>query len=416
MSSKNSKHSPWQRMIALVDMNAFFASVEQRDNPYWRGRPVAITNGDKGSCIITCSYEARAHGIKTGMRLRDGLKKCPTLLQVPTRPNAYADTSRAIMARLEDISPDIEIFSVDEAFLDLTHCQALYENDPYKVGRAIKQAVYQASGLLCSVGISGDRSTAKWAAKQQKPNGLTVIPPEQAAQHLASVPVTDLCGISKGIGKFLAQYGVYRCGDMRNIPISVMARRFGNPGRRLWLMAQGQDPAGLTQEVAEPKSMGHGKVIPPDTRDAEQIKLFLLHMAEKLSHRLRRNQLQAQHFAFGLRAKEGWIHSKTKALVNTNDGSLIYRLARFFFEQKWDGSGIYQVHILAMDPRPANGQHDLFVPDEPVKRQLHQVMDAVNHRYGEFTLCKAPLINRTSMPNVIAPAWKPSGHRDSISV
>ena len=408
--------APWQRMIALVDMNAFFASVEQRDNPYWRGRPIAITNGDKGSCIITCSYEARAYGLKTGMRFKEGLQKCPSLIRVPTRPNAYADTSRAIMARLEDISPDIEVFSVDEAFLDMTHCQALYENDPYKVATAIKQAVYQASGLLCSVGVSGDRSTAKWAAKQQKPNGMTIIAPEDAANRLANVPVTDLCGINKGVGKFLAQYGVYRCGDMAKIPISVMGRRFGNPGKRLWLMAQGLDPAGITQEVAEPKSMGHGKVIPPDTRDADQIKLFLLHMAEKVGARLRINNLQAQHFAFGLRTKHEWIHSRTKALVNTDDGGLIYRLARFFFEQKWDGSGVYQVHILAMDPKPADGQHDLFVPDEPKRRQMSEVVDAVNHRYGEFTLCKAPLIKRTAMPNVIAPAWKPTGHRDSLAV
>ena len=408
--------APWQRMIALVDMNAFFASVEQRDNPYWRGRPIAITNGDKGSCIITCSYEARAHGIKTGMRYREGLQKCPSLIRVPTRPNAYADTSRAIMARLEDISPDIEVFSVDEAFLDMTHCQALYENDPYKVGTAIKQAVYQASGLLCSVGVSGDRSTAKWAAKQQKPNGMTIIAPEDSADRLANVLVTDLCGINKGVGKFLAQYGVYRCGDMAKIPISVRGRRFGNPGKRLWLMAQGLDPAGITHEVAEPKSMGHGKVIPPDTRDADQIKLFLLHMAEKVGARLRINNLQAQHFAFGLRTKHEWIHSRTKALVNTDDGGLIYRLARFFFEQKWDGSGVYQVHILAMDPKPADGQHDLFVPDEPKRRQMSEVVDAVNHRYGEFTLCKAPLIKRTAMPNVIAPAWKPTGHRDSLAV
>lgn len=407
---------PWPRMIALVDMNAFFASVEQRDNPCWRGRPIAITNGNKGSCIITCSYEARAYGIKTGMRLKEGKQKCPGLIQVPTRPNCYADTSRAIMRQLEQVSPDIEVFSVDEAFLDLSHCQRLYQNDPWRVGRAIKAAVYEVSGLLCSVGVSGDRSTAKWAAKQQKPNGLVVIHPEQAAARLANVPVTDLCGINKGVGKFLAQYGVYRCGDMKNIPISVMGQRFGNPGKRLWLMAQGQDPAGLVQDVPDPKSMGHGKVIPPDTRDPAEIKLFLLHMAEKVGARLRRNGLQAQHFAFGLRTREEWIHSRTKALVNTNDGGLIYRLARFFFEQKWDGRGVYQVHILAMDPKPADGQHDLFVPDNEQRRQLHQLMDAVNHRYGEFAICKAPLVKRTAMPNVIAPAWKPDGHRDSISV
>ena len=139
-------------------------------------------------------------------------------------------------------------------------------------------------------------------------------------------------------------------------------------------------------------------------------------MAEKVGQRLRHNGLQAQHFAFGLRAKEEWIHTRTKALTDTDDGGLIYRLAKFFFEQKWDGQGIFQVHILAMDPKPADGQHDLFVPIDEHRRQVHKVMDAVNHRYGEFALCKAPLIKRTAMPNVIAPAWKPDGHRDSLAV
>jgi len=407
---------PWQRMIVLVDMNAFFASVEQRDNPCWRGRPIAVTNGKKGSCIITCSYEARAYGIKTGMRLREGLKKCPELIQAPTRPNCYADTSRAIMKSLEDICPDIEVFSVDEAFLDMSHSLALYDSDPRRIGRAIKEAIFRASGLLCSVGISADRSTAKWAAKQQKPNGLTIVAPGQAATQLANVPVTDLCGINKGVGNFLAQFGVYRCADMIKIPISVLARRYGNPGRKLWLMAQGLDPSGIDNEVPPPKSLGHGKVIPPDTKDAAQIRLFLLHMAEKVGARLRRNQLQASRFAFGLRTKEEWIHSKTKTLTDTDDGGLIYRLATFFFEQKWSGQGVFQVHIMAVDPKPANGQQDLFFIHNEQRQQMYQVMDQVNHRYGEFALCKAPLIKRTAMPNVIAPAWKPQGHRDSISV
>ena len=233
---------PWPRMIALVDMNAFFASVEQRDNPFWRGRPVAITNGKQGSCIITCSYEARAYGIRTGMRLKEGLEKCPELIQAPTRPNCYADTSRGIMAALEDVSPDLEVFSVDEAFLDLSYCQDLYDNDPERIGRLIKQKVFESSGLLCSVGISSDRSTAKWAAKQQKPNGLTVIPPDEVAERLADVPVTDLCGISKGVGKFLAQFGVYRWRDGKT-PSVLSADALVIPAKNSGSLAQGLDPS-----------------------------------------------------------------------------------------------------------------------------------------------------------------------------
>lgn len=232
----------WPRMIALLDMNAFFASIEQLDRPLWRGRAVGVTNGARGTCIITCSYEARSYGIKTGMRLQEAKKLCPGFIQAPARPARYAAVSTAIMTAVEAVSPDIEVFSVDEAFLDLTHCQSLYAEDVWAIGRRIKQCVFSASGLLCSVGISGDKTTAKWAAKQDKPNGLRVVPPWKSASTLAAVPVTELCGISNGIGRFLSDRGVSVCGQMKHLPISALAQRFGNPGRRIWLMAQGLDP------------------------------------------------------------------------------------------------------------------------------------------------------------------------------
>ena len=404
----------WAKMIALVDMNAFFASIEQQDYPWWRGRPVAVTNGRIGTGIITCSYEARAYGIRTGMRFPEALKQCPQLIQAPARPYRYAEISRAIMQSLEVITPDLEIFSVDEAFLDLSHCQRLYHYNPWHIGKLIKQVVFDCSGLLCSVGLSGERTTAKWAAKQMKPNGLTVIRPELAGQALADLAVTDLCGINKGIGRFLAQYGVYRCADMQKIPISVLGQRFGNPGRRIWLMAQGKDPATVDGHIADPKTLGHGKVIPPNTSEGKVILLYLMHMVEKVAARLRLNQLQAQLFSFAFKTANGWQKTQSRCIQCTDDGKQIYALCKFFFQQKWQGDGVFQVHVAALDPSPANRQQDLFVVDNQPRQDLHQTIDRINHRYGEFTLCNAPLINRSTMPNVIAPAWKPSGHRNTL--
>ena len=268
-------------MILLVDMNAFFASVEQRDHPEWKGRPICITNGSHGTTIITASYEARAYGIKTGMRLPEARQLCSDLIRVPSHPEQYAAVSTAIMKALEDVTPDIEVFSVDEAFLDATGVQKLW-GTPLEIAERTKQAVYEASGLLCSVGVSGDKTTAKYAAKLNKPNGLTIIPPWEAEQKLRYVPVTELCGINKGIGGFLEQYGVMYCGEMRNIPMSVLSKRFGNLGKRIWLMAQGQDPEPLSNHVAPPKSIGHGKVIPPNTTTESIILTYLHHMSEKV--------------------------------------------------------------------------------------------------------------------------------------
>jgi DNA polymerase-4 len=405
---------PWDRAIALVDMNAFFAAIEQQDCPEYRGRPVAITNGLHGTCIITCSYEARSYGIRTGTRLRQALALCPDLVRLPARPHRYAELSSRIMAALAaEITPDIEVYSVDEAYLDLTRCQRLH-GDPETIGRRIKQVVFAASGLLCSVGVSGDMTTAKFAAKQQKPDGLTVIPPWQAAARLREVPVTELCGIARGIGDFLERHGVRTCGDMSKLPISVLGRRFGNPGRRIWHMCQGSDPTRLTYEVAAPRSLGHGKVLPPATRDRELLLTWLLHMSTKVGARLRRHQLEASRFFIGLRADLGWLGGKPRLPRPGADGGAIFALCRQVLDQSWDGEGVHQVQVTALDPRPASQQLELFTPGDDRRRAVHAAVDRVNDRFGALALAPARLLGRSDMPDVIAPAWKPSGHRRTV--
>ncbi len=408
----DSSRNYWPRAIILVDMNAFFASVEQYDNPAWRSRPVAITNGRQGTCIITCSYEARAYGVKTGMRLKEARQKCPHLIQCPARPERYAAVSSRIMAALQDISPDIEIFSVDEAFLDVTRCQKLF-GSPEQIARRVKKAVFNASGLLCSVGVSGDKTTAKYAAKQQKPDGLTVVPPWQAEDYLKQVAVTDLCGIARGIGHFLNERRVYVCGDMKNLPIGELARRFGNPGRRIWYMCQGADPAPLETTVAAPKTIGHGKVIPPETKERHTLLVYLLHMSEKVAFRLRRHQLKAQQFSISLRTKTDWLGAQLQTALPTQDGQHIYRLCQQVLRYEWQGEGIYQVQVTATDPQPLNGQLALFESNTLPTRDFSAI-DTINMKYGEFCLAPARLLHRSSMPNVIAPAWKPFGHRQTI--
>ncbi len=406
---------PWPRAIVLVDMNAFFASVEQHDRPEWRGQPVAITNGLQGTCIITCSYEARAMGVKTGMRLKEAYTKCPTLIQCPAHPERYAAVSTAIMSALHNITPDVEIFSVDEAFLDVTHCQKIW-GAPEKIAHLVKQTVFEASGILCSVGMSGDKTTAKHAAKQNKPDGLTIVHPALAKKYLQHVPVTELCGINKGIGGYLADRGVFTCGDMAQLPISELGRRFGNIGRRIWKMCQGEDPDKVTTEINAPKSIGHGKVMPPNTTDKNILLMYLLHMSEKVATRLRRYDLQANHFYIGLKTADGWLTIKPRLANPTQDERLIYGLCKSFIKHNWQGAGIHQVQITALNPHSLSGQLMLFNNNNDINsgKTHHHVMDNINQRYGELSLAPARLLNRSSMPNVIAPAWKPFGLRQTI--
>lgn len=412
--NKQNEQSYWERAIILVDMNAFFATVEQRDCPEWRGRPLAITNGNTGTCIITCSYEARRFGVKTGMRLIEAKQLCPDLIQVPANPDRYVETSRAIMSALTNITPDVEVFSVDEAFLDVTKCQLLF-GAPEKIAQIVKEAVYDVSKLHCSIGLSGDKTTAKFAAKLQKPNGFTIVPPWEAKHRLASIPVTEICGIKTGIGNFLARHGVYFCGDMENLPISILAKRFGNIGRRIWYMCQGADPDKVCPQVPSPKTMGHGKVMPPNTKDSDVIETYLMHMCEKLGERLRLHHYYAKQFYAGLLNYDlGWIGGTAQTSAVTQDGKEIFELGLFIFEQHWHGEPVSQIQVTALDPVSGGLQLDLLKPVNEKRMRINQALDHINHRFGEFTIAPAPLMLRSDMPNVIAPAWKPYGHRQTI--
>ncbi len=405
--------SPWPRAIIHVDMNAFFCSIEQLDRPELRGRPIGVTNGQVGTCIITSSYEARAFGIKTGMRVREAKQLCPDFIQVPARPERYVVVSTTIMNSLIDVTPDVEVFSVDEAFLDVTRCQSLW-GAPEAIAERTRRVVHQASGLPCSVGLSGDKSTAKLASDMQKPNGLTIIPPWETAQRLRDVPVTELCGVGEGVGAYLAARGVRTCGDMARLPISELARRWGDIGRRIWLMAQGRDPHPVHTSVAPPKSIGHGKVMPPSTRDRDMIVMYLEHMAFKVGVRLRRHHLTARAFFIGLRTREGFIGGLYQTETPTDDGQILMALCHGMLDEHWHGQGVHQVQVTATDPKEKSSQPDMFSSYDPRRDTRNRVMDAVNEKYGEFTLAPARLVNRSTMPNVIAPAWKPFGHRQTI--
>ncbi len=404
---------PWPRAILHVDMNAFFASIEQRDFPELRGKPVGVSNGPQGTTLITASYEARACGVHTGMHIRDARKLCPDIIKRASRPGHYVKVSTAIMAALDAVSPELEVFSVDEAFLDVTGVQHIH-GTPEQMGRMAKRIVWETAGLLCSVGVSGDKTTAKYAAKQQKPDGLTVILPWEARERLKDVPLTQLCGINRGIGGYLAERGAVTCGDMQKLPVSELARRFGNLGRRIWLMAQGLDPSKVTTVVAAPKSVGASKVLPPATRDREILAAYLQHMAETVALRLRNHGLQALSFGVGVATEDGWIGAEYRAAVPIDDGQAINVFCTDLLSRYWRGQACHQVSLRALDPRQAGNQQDMFETAPDPHREVNAVMDRINDKYGRWTVMPARMLNKSATPGVISPSWKPSGPRQTI--
>ncbi len=401
----------WPRAFVHADMNCFFAAVEQLDVPELVGAPVAVTNGLTGTCVITSSYQARACGVTTGMHIKKARQLCPDIVQRPARPKRYAEISARIMHELTAISPDVEIFSVDEAYVDITRMQKMYGH-PIDIARKIKSRIYEVSGLKCSVGVSEGKLTAKWAAKQNKPDGFTVLKPEDTKQTLAPVNVTDICGIARGISEHLEHHGATTCGQVALMPMTVLSKRWSNIGKRLWLVCNGHDPAVIETTIPDPKTVGHGKVMPPNTQDRDVILMYLQHMSQKVGTRLRKHNLVASKFSVGLRTVWQWL-ADDYHINFTNDDKDIYALCQRLVQNKWNNHGVFQVQINALNPVPA-GQIDLFNPPKEKRIQLNNIKDRINQKYGEFSLAPATLLGRSDMPNVISPAWKPFGHRETL--
>ena len=404
----------WPRVIFHIDMNAFFASVEQRDNPDLFGKPIAVTNGKSGSCIITCSYEARAFGIKTGMSFLAAKHKCPNLIRCPSNPEKYTQESSKIMEILYNISPDIEIFSIDEAFMDLSNCKKIYPS-LFDVAYLIKDRIFNILNLPCSIGISINKSNAKFAAKMKKPDGIMVLPPDKSEDILSSYGVKEICGVSQGIESFLNYHGVYVCGDMKKIPISILGNRYGNIGRKIWLMAQGKDIDSMILSDKPPKSLGHGKVTKPNLKNIYDIKKILHYMCIKVAKRLRDNRYVSNTFIIALRVKDGWLSKKYKISKYTHHDKDIFRLCLMLIENlDIKKNGIYQVQVTAIYLRPINIQKDLFSEPENNTNSIDYVIDDVNSKFGNLTLRPARLSKKLQAPDVISPSWRPKGFKKSL--
>jgi DNA polymerase-4 len=403
-----------KKVFIHVDMNAFFASIEQRDYPTLIGKPVAVTNGKYGSCIITSSYEARAFGIKTGMKISEGRKICPYLVQRPSRPTVYAATSTRIMNILYNITPDIQIYSVDEAFLELTNCMKIYKEINHVVYK-IKDLIYQSENLKCSIGISFSKSLAKYASKVNKPDGITYINTNNYHEYLDNSPIDTLCGVSTGVKRFLNYHGIYKCSDMKKLPIGILSNRFGNIGKKIWLMANGRDFEGLISDLSHPKSLGHGKVLKPNTKSSYQIKKIFLRMSNKLSSRLRKSNYESNIFLIGIKIKAGWVQKKVKIAKATCNRSDIFNVCLSYLNLFDKNIGIYQVQVTALNPSKKNIQMDIFSGEKDKNAVLDQVLENVDDKFGPDTIKPARLISdNTDSPDVIAPAWRPCGHRRSV--
>ncbi|HEX7700403.1 MAG TPA: DNA polymerase IV, partial [Kofleriaceae bacterium] len=229
------------RTILHVDLDAFYAAVEQRDDPKLRGKPVLVGGSVKRGVVASCSYEARVFGIKSAMPMAEAMRRCPRAIIVKHRMDAYVEASRIFFGILGDYSPEVEGLSLDEAFIDCTGAERLLGDGP-TIARAIKQRVTAATQLVASVGVAPIKFAAKIASDIDKPDGLRVVTPEQLLPFLHALPVTRLWGVGEATRGALASMGLATIGDVAHYPEAALVGRLGGiTGQHLAALARGED-------------------------------------------------------------------------------------------------------------------------------------------------------------------------------
>jgi DNA polymerase IV len=380
----------WPRMVAHADMDAFYAAIEQLDDPALRGRAVLVGPPSDRGVVLTASYEARPHGVGSAMPMAKARRLCPSAVIVPPRFDRYQEVSKTIMGVFANFSPEVEAISLDEAFLDMTGSEQLF-GDPEFIGRRLKQAVREATGgLTASVGLSATKYVAKVASACQKPNGLTVVPPEDAKAWLAPLPVAWLWGVGPKTQSRLHQIGLQTIGEVANADPQFLSAKLGRAGLHFHALAQAEDPRQVIGRRAS-KSIGSERTLERDVCGKAEIRLCLRRSADAIGRRLRQNRYLALGVGIKLKTTNFQILTRQRRLSEPTDTTeTLYSVAVDVLNE-FDQPGPFRlVGMVAFDLVGIKDrvQLDLFSTSAR-QRRLEAAIDELAERFGTDVVCRA---------------------------
>ena len=401
-----------ERIILHIDMNAYFASVEQRSNPRLRGKPIAVC-GDPNSrtAVAAASYEAKA-----GMPLPEAKRLCPDLLFIQGTPEKYYSTTLRFVDILKSYTPLVELFSVDEAFLDLSGTMQI-NGTPHEIAVSLKKRIRKEIGITCSIGIAPNKLLAKLASDMEKPDGLVVIQSEEVPSLLEHLPITDLCGIGEKMKVHLNGLGIRTCGQLGRFPEERLAKHFGVIGRYLHNMGLGIDESPVMHsEYEEPiKSVGHSHTLRKDTFDIDEVKRYLLKLSEMVGRRLRQNECAGRTVSLVIRYADFETHSRQRSFgYCVDDGKDIFKAALLLLPSFEIARGIRLVGVRVSNLVMEN--QICFLEEEKQSDFITRAMDVVNDQFGECTVTWASFLKKEGKQKVIAPGTRNrtlSNFRDS---
>jgi DNA polymerase-4 len=382
------------RTIVHVDMDAFYASIEQRDRPEIRGRPVIVGADPRGRGVVSAaSYEARRFGVHSAMPIGRAFRLCPEGVFLPVDMDKYSDVSREIMAVLAGFTPLIEPLSIDEAFLDVTASRALH-GDGAVIAREIKARIRARVSLQASVGVASNKFVAKVASDLRKPDGLVVVEAGGEAEFLAPLPVSRLWGVGRVTGAELEGMGIRTIGQLALTPPAALGARFGKHGPDLLALAHGFDDRAVEPD-AQPKSMGAEETFERDTRDVELLRATLRGQSERVARELRTEGYAGRTVTLKLRFADFSTITRAHTDDPTQDGLAIFRRADALFGRVRLSQAVRLIGLSVSGLGLAGeGQLSLLDTDASRRERLARAVDLLAARFGETAVRPASLMDR----------------------
>jgi len=401
-----------ERAIIHIDMDAFFASVEQRDNPSLRDKPIGVIGSNTRTVLVTSSYEARKYGVKTGMNVPEAKALCPEITLVTANHEKYTRLCSDIVKMLDKFSPLVEVFSIDEFFLDSTGLYKIF-GQPLEMAKKIKRKIKETTGLTASIGIAPNKLLAKLASDISKPDGLKEIKPNGVQDILRDLPVDKICGIGRKTKETLNRMGIQTCGELARANKDLLEKRFGAIGERLYNMSRGLDDSPVITFGSETreKSMGHSMTLPFDIKRKGELLKHLLKLSDMVGIRLRRQGMVGNTISITIRYKDFKTFSKQKKIeIATNNTKTIFGVISILLNKLKLGQPVRLVGVSVHNLKESFPVLSLFREDERGGK-LDRAKDAINDIFGSDTIQFASIIDLDKQDKVISPSWRPHGAR-----
>ena len=381
------------RSILHCDLDAFYASVEQRDHPEYRGKPVIVGGGKNERGVVSAaSYEARKFGVRSAMPLRTAGRLCPDGIFVPGDRERYEEASDAVMALFADRTPLVQPISLDEAFLDVTATHYLF-GGAVKIAQQLKASVRSELGLVLSVGVATNKLCAKIGSDLRKPDGLVVVPPGGEAAFLAFLPVSRLWGVGPKTQAVLERWGLRTIGDLAALDATALEVRFGEHGATLASRARGEDDSPVEPDLAT-KSVGHEHTFDRDTTETRLVESTLLRLSEGVGKRLRAASLRARTIQLKLRVHPFETRTRQRTLSDATDDDLtVFRVARSLLREALahdEAKGIASpIRLIGVSTHGLIAGQQLGLFESARAARLNAALDAVRKRFGDEALDRA---------------------------